>query len=1175
MKCPTHILDDTPPPKDQFALQGEGPHERVARAMADLIQSSEHGGILIGLEGGWGSGKTTVISLMRTRLDSVSATTLFAFDAWAHERDPLRRSFLESLVRHFQKVQWVEGEHWNNVLETLSNRRRVTKTRTIPHTTTFGKLLIFSALLVPLGTALVAGSLQRGVTFAASRPINWGLVIGLALSVAPLLVVVGQFVRRFVRTTRMPTKTTAHRDFRQNTEKKDTDALSEWALLTGNAISETQQDTTELPEPTSIEFEDEFRRLMTAAMLGSESRKAVLVLDNLDRVGPEDAFSIWSTLQTFLQDRSTKVEEWFKKIWVIVPYDKSGLRRLWIARRADSAENDSNDLDGIAESFIDKSFQIRFEVPPPVLSNWKRYLSQLVNDALPQHAKDAHTLYRIFNHCIAKQTRPPTPRELKLYVNQIGALHRQWEHHFPMDHLAYYAALKRGNKTGENIREGLLSGDVPDRSLAALLTPNLRTNLTGLLFNVEASVGEQLLLSDPILRSLANNDGLTLARLEQVHQDGFWVVLEDVVGSRIGEEGAAVICSAAQSLNSSDLLRDRSKQDVQATISAFAETARDVTSWSPLTKQTVSGIAAACSIVNNTEFSATVLNSVRSTLKEVAGESTEPQLRTDALIMQLTGLASEIRELGHDQALSTPFTLPGTADEWVTNCVEIAKRDDWVWALFQPSVQVAEIASFLSAEIVAGNISEDALFAIKVTNSNEAEDSWNDLVTALEQRLDAGQGASTAEGTLLLHALALLRRYQSSEAQTATRRLSDPGHLLHLLYQSQQENHLACRAWCLIAFLQEQPDAKKPREAGNSEAGHAELMRILSEDDPELAEEVVGILTDLDEVRILLSIVDARDDCEPFLISCLRQVADSKNPLRLYSPAETIDRWRILDEHLWEEAAPSRFSDVIQKLCADTDLVAKLQQRGFRSDDSGLYIEVLRAQPGQDFVAFCRAGLEPLNSEVWTSELQEEGATLDLLIELQEGGVGVSLTWPYQDALVNYANTLLSGSREPSQQLIAKRGVVFSPLSQSSRNLLRDRLRDAVIEKGVQSADGFFQMFGDEISEPSLLKDRNDIVAKLFSAVVRERVVSGVAWLHRILERDPTLLEASPDNDAVSDFKERVQGEISRESEEGDQVGESINRIADVLGIRPRPTIPPREEEPDSADGKEDPASDA
>ena len=53
MKCPTYLLDDTPPPEDQLAFHGEGAHERVARALADLIHSEE-GGKLIGLEGRWG-----------------------------------------------------------------------------------------------------------------------------------------------------------------------------------------------------------------------------------------------------------------------------------------------------------------------------------------------------------------------------------------------------------------------------------------------------------------------------------------------------------------------------------------------------------------------------------------------------------------------------------------------------------------------------------------------------------------------------------------------------------------------------------------------------------------------------------------------------------------------------------------------------------------------------------------------------------------------------------------------------------------------------------------------------------------------------------------------------------------------------------------------------------------
>ena len=1150
MKCPTYLLDDIPPPEDQLVPHGEGAHERVARSIADLVHSEE-GGQLIGLEGRWGSGKTTIINLMRKRLES--DTTLFAFDAWAHERDPLRRSFLESPIRHFQQIEWVEKEYWDSVLEKLSKRRKVTETRTVPQTTTFGKSLVFSALLVPLGTALVAGSFQRGVTFNTALPINEWFLIGVLLSIAPFFAVLVKLVcTRIIRSRATPDRDSHNMD---------------WALLTGNATSKTNQDTTETPEPTSIEFEDEFRSLMGAALSESESRKAVLVVDNMDRVDPADALSIWSTLQTFLQDRSTEVQGWFRKIWIIVPYDKSGLRRLWIARGADSGDGANNSSDGIAESFIDKSFQVRFEVPPPVLSNWKLYLSQLVTDALPQHAEDAHDFYRVYNHCVAKKSGPPTPRELKLYVNQIGALHRQWEHQYPVEHLAYYAALQRGHETNQTIREALLRGDVPDGSLAAQLAPNLRATLAGLLFNVDATVGEQLLLSEPIYRAVAGNNVPVLKQLEMVHQSGFWAVLEEVIESRIRDEGPAAICSAARCLNDSNLLRDDSKQDVRDTIDTFAETADKVESWSPLTDQTVSGISAACGIVKDTEFSGKMISSVRRTLEEISDGSGEPRPETDALIGELSGLARQIRELGHEPAPWTPFPLPAMADEWVENCAVIAEHDEWLWALFRPQAPFSEIAALFSERVTAGEISEAVRSAVKVTNSSGIADSWNELLDALERRLN--QNVNAQEGTLLLRTLAVLNLYEPSESEAAYERLSEPGHLLNLLYQAQAEGHLACRAWCVVTFLQRRPDARRPSAVGNSEAGYADLEGILSVGVPGLAEKVVGILTDLDDTTLLFSVVDARDEYDPFLIECLRLVADSKNPLRLYSADETINRWMKLNEILCEEAESDRFSNLVQTLCVDTDLVSRLQRRGFDTELSGLYLEVLQVDAEQEFVAFCRAGLEKLDRGAWASALNDEGYVLELLIELQERNAEVSLQSPYQDAVVDYADTLLSGDNKPSPDLVDRRAFVLSPLSQNSRRVLRDRLRDAIIEKGVKYAGDFIKMFGDEIAEPSLLKNRNDVVAKVCSAVVRERLVSGLAWLHRILKKDPAFLEAFPDP-AVTDFKERIQSGISQKSDESDQAGELIREIADILGITPLPAKRPSKKEPAGQDMKDD-----
>ena len=66
----TLLLDDVPASEDEFASDGSpGPHQRVADAIVELISSpDEKGGKIIGLEGGWGSGKSTVVRFIRNRL---------------------------------------------------------------------------------------------------------------------------------------------------------------------------------------------------------------------------------------------------------------------------------------------------------------------------------------------------------------------------------------------------------------------------------------------------------------------------------------------------------------------------------------------------------------------------------------------------------------------------------------------------------------------------------------------------------------------------------------------------------------------------------------------------------------------------------------------------------------------------------------------------------------------------------------------------------------------------------------------------------------------------------------------------------------------------------------------------------------------------------------------------
>ena len=131
--------------------------------------------------------------------------------------------------------------------------------------------------------------------------------------------------------------------------------------------------------------------------------------------------------------------------------------------------------------------------------------------------------------------------------------------------------------------------------------------------------------------------------------------------------------------------------------------------------------------------------------------------------------------------------------------------------------------------------------------------------------------------------------------------------------------------------------------------------------------------------------------------------------------------------------------------------------------------------------------------------------------------------------------------------------------------MLRKRLLDVAVESDGDCADSFFHFFGDEIAKGQL-KDARDIVGRLFSGLLRERAVGGLEWLHRVLKAQPGLLESVSDTDAVSDFRGRVQRELSKDGEEDDEARRIVRRIADVLEISPAEAERPAEEEAEKSD---------
>lgn len=514
---PFKLLREEADDKDAFKKHT---HENIADALSVLIEK-EQGGLTIGVEGPWGGGKSTVLKILRRKL---TKSYFFFFDAWAHEGDSLRRVFLESLCEYFK------GELKDNAgvckeLDALGReidgRRVVTTTSTTRKPTLMGILSVVSASVAALGVGILSVSRDNNNKFCP-----WLLGVSIAFLACPALLVVSRFV------------TLACQRVFGSLERFWT--VNNWAFLQDSSIDETERDVTEEDERSSVEFERFFGRIMGKVMEVDKGKQLIIAIDNLDRINPEDSFRLWSTLQTFLQKRSVGVEkgDWFNRLWILVPYDSEGLSKLW-NRDGKSPE--------MVKSFMDKCFQIRIEVPRPLMSDWESFAKAKIEDALKKWpANDKQVVFEILRNTREGVLDIPTPREIKNYINQVAVVRNHARSGISTAVIAYYVLSRyqewhtidkkkheQGSMSVEDVRYALLWNNYPEIEHRGYLGDDYTAMFAGLIFGVDAESGHELLIGSEIENALKSGDGNSLKKIEDIHKDGFWNVLDGFLRKQV------------------------------------------------------------------------------------------------------------------------------------------------------------------------------------------------------------------------------------------------------------------------------------------------------------------------------------------------------------------------------------------------------------------------------------------------------------------------------------------------------------------------------------------------------------------------------------------------------------------------------------------------------------------
>lgn len=1082
--CRTFLVSDVPSEKDEF-----GAHQKLADAVSSLILSENDGGKTIGIEGDWGSGKSTVINLISLKLSQDDHNLIFLFDAWAHRDDPLRRTFLESLISQAENKKWVDPGVWGKRRAILGQQLRIERKVINSNLKVWARWFVVSALFVPVGIALLSSGLNA--TTSVDNLTASKVVLGLFLTLSPVVILLSVFVNNW---------------FKQQIKESENEQEDPWSFLVQNSITDTSSQTFQTPNPTSIEFSKAFFDFIDTA-LEEKERKVIIVLDNLDRVEADDALNLLSTLQTFLQHNNHSLP-WLNRLWIIIPYDRAGLEKLWKTNQNRNESSQVGNLQDrvfeseVAASFIDKRFQIRFEIPPIVLSDWSLFLKRLLKFALPDHAEEEfHSTYRVYAIFRPNSDNSPTPRELKLFVNQIGTIHRQWGDAFPLSHIAYYVLAKR---RGENVIQKLLTGDYRQPQFEAFLGTEIIDSLAAFTFNVEVPLARQLLLAGPVESAL--RDGNEARLLGLVDSPGFRQVLEGIHFSEWVDQQANQLINAVLILakNMETIAPDAGTK--WGITREFKQALLNSRTWFPVTSHLAGGLATIFELVNADN------RLVRSTFHVISNTKIDTSDNNSTKSIEIIhswidGLILLLDAVQKTKNLNDVFTdkilIPCSANMYIEGCSYLSTVDPGAkyWHMFRPTVSAEEIVTELIKSTsdttgIAGCHSK----AIKVIKRHELNVTWDRLLTDVKNKL---QSTNNNSPEFIKYSLQILWELkEATEFKSILSSSAKQGFILHHLYIVKKDTLAA--AYCIFSHLFIFPDGRIVNRQGESDNGYSYITQIFNSPDNyvQLTEQFTELLNEYFEYDLPFRML-AAEGSKQWVAQILKKCSNRDNSQRYFTVNNMLQHWPFIEKSLGREG----FDLLSEKMINETDVIQQIVSTEFSVNQAGLYASLTRrgAIENETFVNWCSENIKKISQKELQEHINTNDAVAELIVDLVDKNIEIDLGTDYQEIIFNHAVALIKGEIHVNY-LKDHWDRLLKPLSLYSRDTLRDRLVEIVLQRNGDFSQEFFAIYGDELIEVKGLERNRLLVLNVFTPMIKNRNLAGLMWIVKLLEGNPLLL---------------------------------------------------------------------
>jgi len=1113
---------------------------------------------------------------MADRLSEKSDCAIVSYDAWVHAGDPLRKAFLFSVIEQLLAKNWLKdvgtinaNKYWAEQKDKLERRLKISEKKTTPSLTLFGRAFVLTLLMLPFCAPIASEGLKDIVRNGLINSIRIAdpsfLFIQIPAifitSLPALLVIVGAIFYKI----------------------KGANLDEMFALLINKTTVNERTETLENPEPTSLEFQKVFDDLLDQA-LRNDKRKLVLVVDNLDRLTTTEADSVWSLLRSFIDNSSFTSRAWFSRLWVIVPI--SGV--AMIVGKEEERPPSAPSLPADRDKFLEKVFQIRFTLPPAALASWKKFLVDLLEQALTKSDYNSFdNVVRVYeNHLTTSGdsnngggqiSRSPTPRELIRFVNDLVTLRLQWPSNFD---IAVMGAYLLDSRNAGDTMAALQSRFIPAKENVRLLGKAIAADYAALFFNVSDVQQAQHLLLRPLIEKLLLSEGKDELRELLTNDAGATEVLDGVLAKSLTDWAENnvnnVFCCISTLRSTFELQHSGMTEEISKATKLKDKTnnliadhvGRAISSlpFLPLDNAACArGVVAYVEMYSNREATPRIilgaLKKFGSTEGGASGANATASPAADNIASWFANLSLICAHPTMKEALtsdsSSRIELPLDSKLWVQFCEEFSQHDtSWMLSAFTSSSDISLHANYLQSRIDAGTFDRTCVPVVVNEGTRDGsvlfERFATDLSAALAIDVDFSRTFLDAVFPLSLQAM------KHSAAAVATFDSAvDSGWLHHTFWLASQKQSTIGKAAIALLILRRRPDGSIVGNVGNAASGASDLLALLS--DP------------LSHVALVDAIAAEISNCKIEEIFANIATADGINAAFVEQVVERISNVDEVFKAIFNSGAfsasadkfiaklyptdPSKKADWRTKLIAagvqKFQLVERMLETDWATICPWIYVCAFEnaGREHQGFLEKLQKHLRTFTSETWLALLRKSNWDVSLLVNMQAASVPANLDRELRDALMNLAKELAVEPTATAIEPSALKSVVHS-MAPSQKAGLGEDLYELVANRDSALTAEFWGRFGFLVVETGLkLGPSGRVVRRLIIPSINRNDYGALELVPDLLRKLPEAAIKDETSNLIEarDSVNRLSLDQTLSTERKELLDEIVNVIANFL----------------------------